>query len=51
MTPACLNMNTGKLSQLGIKLRGVEDFNPQVVGYRYAQGKGIYTTSAMGPTQ
>ena len=35
-----------KLSQLRMKLIGVACTNPKAVGYRYAQEKGIYTTSA-----
>ena len=33
-----------KLSQLDMKLIGVACTNPNAVGYRYAQEKGIYTT-------
>jgi PAS domain S-box-containing protein len=33
-----------KLSQLKMNLIGVSDFNPEAVGYRYAQQKGIFTT-------
>jgi PAS domain S-box-containing protein len=33
-----------KLSQLRMKLIGVSDINPEAVGYRYAQQKGIFTT-------
>ena len=33
-----------KLRQLRMKLIGVADTNPNAVGYRYAQEKGIYTT-------
>ncbi|MBW2318360.1 MAG: hypothetical protein JRF24_06735, partial [Deltaproteobacteria bacterium] len=33
-----------KLRQLRMKLIGVADINPNAVGYRYAQEKGIYTT-------
>ncbi len=32
------------LSQLRMKLIGVADINPEAVGYRYAQQKGIFTT-------
>ncbi|UCG80261.1 MAG: sensor histidine kinase [Desulfobacterales bacterium] len=35
-----------KLSQLDMKLIGVACTNPNAVGYRYAQEKGIYTTSS-----
>ena len=35
-----------KLSQLRMKLIGVACNNPKAVGYRYAQEKNIYTTSA-----
>jgi len=34
-----------KLSQLRMKLIGVACTNPKAVGYRYAQEKGIYTTT------
>lgn len=33
-----------KLGRLQMKLIGVADINPEAVGYRYAQKKGIYTT-------
>ena len=33
-----------KLGRLQMKLIGVADINPEAVGYRYAQEKGIYTT-------
>ena len=33
-----------RLSQLRMKLIGVACTNPEAVGYRYAQDKGIYTT-------
>jgi PAS domain S-box-containing protein len=33
-----------KLSQLGMKLIGVSDINPEAVGYCYAQQQGIFTT-------
>ncbi|MBW1741037.1 MAG: PAS domain-containing protein, partial [Deltaproteobacteria bacterium] len=33
-----------KLRQLRMKLVGVACTNPQAVGYRYAQEKGVYTT-------
>lgn len=33
-----------KLSQMGMKLIGVSDINPEAVGYCYAQKKGIFTT-------
>jgi len=35
---------TEKLSQLRMKLIGVACTNPEAVGYRYAEEKGIYTT-------
>ena len=35
-----------RLSQLPMKLIGVSSTNPEAVGYRYAQEKGIYTTRA-----
>lgn len=34
-----------KLSKLWMNLLGVTDTNPEAVGYRYAQEKGIYTTN------
>jgi histidine kinase len=34
-----------KLSQLRMNLIGVSDINPEAVGYRYAQQKGIFTSS------
>jgi two-component system cell cycle sensor histidine kinase/response regulator CckA len=34
-----------KLSQLHMKLVGVAGTNPDAIGYRYAQEKGIYTTT------
>jgi PAS domain S-box-containing protein len=34
-----------KLSQLKMNLIGVSDINPEAVGYRYAQQKGIFTSS------
>jgi PAS domain S-box-containing protein len=34
----------GKLTQLRMRLIGVSDINPEAVGYRYAQRKGIFTT-------
>ena len=34
-----------KLSQLRMNLIGVADINPEAVGYRYAQEKGIFTTT------
>jgi two-component system sensor kinase FixL len=33
-----------KLSQLRMRLIGIASTNPEAVGYRYAQGKGIFTT-------
>ncbi|UCB48399.1 MAG: PAS domain S-box protein [Deltaproteobacteria bacterium] len=33
-----------RLSQLRMKVIGVSDINPEAVGYRYAQQKGIFTT-------
>jgi predicted dehydrogenase len=34
-----------RLSGLRMKLIGVADINPKAMGYRYAQEKGIYTTT------